>query len=141
MKRNITLAGVAAAGALLFTQPASPASVAGVNIAMTNVAVNGCGSIEVYVNLNRSSGLRRRVTLTLSIYRVTASGSLGTRVATGYSSMVQGLRSQKFVNVYRGTTSRATFRYFGRSTITVFSPDGRRRLGSVTVLSPGGFGV
>lgn len=47
MKRNITLAGVAAAGALLFTQPASPASVAGVNIAMTNVAVNGCGSIEV----------------------------------------------------------------------------------------------
>lgn len=107
MKRNITLAGVAAAGALLFTQPASPASVAGVNIAMTNVAVNGCGSIEVYVNLNRSSGLRRRVTLTLSIYRVTASGSLGTRVATGYSSMVQGLRSQKFVNVYRGTTSRA----------------------------------
>ena len=68
MKRNITLAGVAAAGALLFTQPASPASVAGVNIAMTNVAVNGCGSIEVYVNLNRSSGLRRRVTLTLSIY-------------------------------------------------------------------------
>ena len=78
--------------------------------AQADVAARILGQLEgpdSAVNLNRSSGLRRRVTLTLSIYRVTASGSLGTRVATGYSSMVQGLRSQKFVNVYRGTTSRA----------------------------------